>query len=173
MRLSIGITAAFAVGIGGIALWITWQMQQSLIKSLVLNDLGIEVAAMAMQYRSRIITLEAAYEQILIKADRNRLKQVLLNLIDNAVKYSDPHFAIALVLGLTAEGSMIHVCNCCLGIPLTQQHLIDEVRNCFTDSCSLGLSIVKIVVDSMGGSVIVRSKLGESSTFKVTLSSAA
>jgi hypothetical protein len=78
------------------------------LESLVLNDLIVEVAAMAMQYSSnRIITLEAAYEQILVKADRSRLKQVLINLIDNAIKYPDSHLAIALVLDLKAESALI------------------------------------------------------------------
>ena len=150
------------------------------LESLLLNDLVIEVTAMAMQYTDRIITLEAAHEQILVKADRSRLKQVLLNLIDNAVKYSDSHFAIAIVLDLKAESALIHVCDRGLGIPLSQQHLIferfyrvDEARNRFTGGCGLGLSFVKTLVDSMGGSVTVRSKLGEGSTFTVTLPSAA
>ena len=150
------------------------------IESLMLNDLVIEVATMAMQFRSRIITLEAAHEQILVKADRNRLKQILLNLIDNAVKYSDSPLAITLVLDLKADSAIIHVCDRGLGIPLTQQHLIferfyrvDEARNRSAGGCGLGLSIVKTLVDSMGGSVTVRSKLGEGSTFTVTLPSAA
>jgi len=149
------------------------------IESLMLNDLVIEVAAMAMQYSNRIITLEKNCEQILVKADRNRLKQVLLNLIDNAVKYSDSPLAIALVLDLKAESAIIHVCDRGLGIPLQQQHLIfdrfyrvDEARNRSTGGCGLGLSIVKTLVDSMGGSVTVRSNLGEGSTFTVTLPSA-
>lgn len=150
------------------------------LESLVLKDLVVEVAAIAMQYSNRIITLETTCEQILVKADHHRLKQILLNLIDNAVKYSDSHFAIALVLDLKAERALIHVCDRGLGIPLTQQHLIferfyrvDEVRNRSTGGCGLGLSIVKTLVDSMGGSITVRSKLGEGSTFTVTLPSAA
>ena len=149
-------------------------------ESLVLKDLVVEVAAIAMQYSNRIITLETTCEQILVKADRHRLKQILLNLIDNAVKYSDSHFAIALVLDLKAENAIIHVCDRGLGISLPQQHLIferfyrvDEARNRATGGCGLGLSIVKTLVDSMGGSVTVRSKLGEGSTFTVTLPSAA
>ena len=150
------------------------------LESLVLNDLVIEVAAMATQYTSRIVTLETTQEQIIVKADRNRLKQVILNLIDNAIKYSDSHFAIAIVLDLKAESGIIHVCDRGLGIPFAQQHLIferfyrvDEVRNRATGGCGLGLSIVKTLVDSMGGNVTVRSKLGEGSTFTVTLPSAA
>jgi signal transduction histidine kinase len=150
------------------------------LESLVLNDLVVEVAAIAMQYSDRIITLETTREQILVKADRHRLKQVILNLIDNAVKYSASHYAIALVLDLKAESAIIHVCDRGLGIPLTQQHLIferfyrvDETRNRSTGGCGLGLSIVKTLVDSMSGSVTVRSRPGEGSTFTVTLPSAA
>ena len=150
------------------------------LESLVLKDLVVEVAAIAMQYSNRIITLETTCQQILVKADRHCLKQILLNLIDNAVKYSESHFAIALVLDLKAECALIHVCDRGLGIPLAQQHLIferfyrvDEARNRSTGGCGLGLSIVKTLVDSMGGSVTVRSKLGEGSTFTVTLPSAA
>ena len=82
-------------------------------------------------------------------------------------------------LDSTAESAIIHVCDRGFGIPLTQQHLIferfyrvDEARNRSAGGCGLGLSIVKTLVDSMGGSVTVRSKLGEGSTFTVTLPSA-
>lgn len=148
------------------------------IESLVLNDLVVEVTDMAMQYRSRIISLETTSEQILVKADRSRLKQVLLNLIDNAIKYSDSHFAIAIVLELKAESAIIHVCDRGLGIPLQHQsriferfYRVDEARSRSAGGCGLGLSIVKTLVDSMGGSVTVRSKVGEGSTFTVILPS--
>lgn len=149
------------------------------LESLLLNDLVGEVAAMAKQYSNREITIATTANRIVVKADRHRLKQVLLNLIDNAVKYSDLHSAIAIKLDTSEERAIIHVCDRGLGIPLQHQqriferfYRVDEARNRTTGGCGLGLSIVKTLVDGMGGNVTVRSKLGEGSTFTVTLPSA-
>ncbi len=56
----------------------------------MLNDLVATVAGMAEQYNNRPIVIEAVPSAISVRADCNCLKQVLLNLIDNAVKFSDP-----------------------------------------------------------------------------------
>ncbi|KJH72778.1 sensor histidine kinase [Aliterella atlantica] len=150
------------------------------LELLLLNDLVGEVAAMAQQYSNREITLETSNSKIVVKADRHRLKQVILNLIDNAVKYSDLHSAIAIKLDTSDQRAIIHVCDRGLGIPLQHQqriferfYRVDEARNRATGGCGLGLSIVKTLVDGMGGNVTVRSKLGEGSIFTVTLPSAA
>lgn len=150
------------------------------LEPVLLNDLIEEVAAMAKQYSNREITIETTASRIIVKADRHRLKQVLLNLIDNAVKYSDLQSAIAIKLDTIAKRAIIHVCDRGLGIPLQHQsriferfYRVDEARNRATGGCGLGLSIVKTLVDGMGGNVTVRSKLGEGSTFTVTLPSAA
>lgn len=146
------------------------------LEPLLLNDLVEEVAAMAQQYSNREINIETNNRKILVKADRHRLKQVLLNLIDNAVKYSDSHSAIVIKLDTSAERAIIHVCDRGLGIPLQHQqriferfYRVDEARNRSTGGCGLGLSIVKTLVDGMSGNVTVRSKLGEGSVFTVTL----
>lgn len=146
------------------------------LEFLVLNDLVMEVAGMAEQYSNRVITIEAVAGSISVKADRNRLKQVLLNLIDNAVKYSDASQPIRLKLDQMGEQAIIQVCDQGFGIPLQHQtriferfYRVDETRARSTGGYGLGLSIVKTLVDGMGGSVTVRSKLGEGSTFTVTL----
>ncbi len=150
------------------------------LEPVLLNDLIEEVAAMAKRYSNREITIETTASRIIVKADRHRLKQVLLNLIDNAVKYSDLQSAIIIKLDTVAKQVIIHVCDRGLGIPLQHQsriferfYRVDEARNRATGGCGLGLSIVKTLVDGMGGNVTVRSKLGEGSIFTVTLPSAA
>lgn len=146
------------------------------IKSFVLNDLVVEVAGMAEQYSNRVITIKAIANPIEVRADRNRLKQVLLNLIDNAVKYSDSSQSVMLKLDQLGERAIIQVCDRGLGIPLQHQiriferfYRVDEARARSTGGYGLGLSIVKTFIDGMGGDVTVRSKLGEGSTFTVTL----
>lgn len=146
------------------------------LEPLILNDLVAEVVGMAELYSNRAIAVEASSALIEVKAERDRLKQVLLNLIDNAVKYSDPSEPITIKLDQQGEQATIQVCDKGYGIPLAQQariferfYRVDETRARSTGGYGLGLSIVKTLVEGMGGSVTVLSKLGEGSVFTVTL----
>ncbi len=146
------------------------------LESLVLKDLVAEVAVMAQRYSDRVILIEAEASTLQVRADRNRLEQVLLNLIDNALKYSDSSQPVTLKLDQLGSQTIIQVCDKGCGIPLPHQtriferfYRVDEARARTTGGYGLGLSIVKTLVDSMGGSVTVRSKLGEGSIFTVTL----
>ncbi|MGQ4649604.1 ATP-binding protein [Lyngbya aestuarii] len=146
------------------------------LEPLVLNELVAEVVSMAEQYSQREIKLEEATSLIEMKADRDRLKQVLLNLIDNAVKYSHPGTAITVKLSQLDEQVTIQVCDQGSGIPLQQQsriferfYRVDEARARSSGGTGLGLSIVKTLVEGMGGYITVRSKLDEGSVFTVAL----
>lgn len=121
-------------------------------------------------------TNEDATGDLEVIADANRLKQVLLNLIDNAVKYSDAGSLVTVALKKIEDKGIIEVWDKGRGIPLSQQsriferfYRIDEARNRATGGAGLGLSIVKSLVEGMGGSVKVRSKLNEGSAFTVIL----
>ncbi|QLE51745.1 HAMP domain-containing histidine kinase [Nostoc sp. C057] len=146
------------------------------MKSYVLNDLVEEVVVMAKKYSDHIIKIESNVDRIEVKADYSRLKQVLLNLIDNAIKYSEADTPILLELNQLEDRAIIQVCDRGYGIPLQQQariferfYRVDESRSHTTGGCGLGLSIVKTLVEGMGGSVSVQSKLGEGSTFTISL----
>lgn len=142
-------------------------------ENIVLNDLMKEVVGMAKQYSEREIALDLEPSNVTIKADSHRLKQVLLNLIDNAVKYSEPETSVTLKLTKNNNFATIHVCDRGVGIPLQQQGRIferffrvDESRN-RAGGTGLGLSIVKTLVEGMGGNISVRSQLNEGSTFTI------
>ncbi|MEH1908252.1 MAG: HAMP domain-containing sensor histidine kinase [Nostoc sp.] len=146
------------------------------IKSYVLNDLVEEVVVMAEKYSDRVITIESKVYPIEVKADYSRLKQVLLNLIDNAVNYSEANTPVIFKLNQLQDKAIIQLCDRGYGIPLQQQariferfYRVDESRSHATGGCGLGLSIVKTLVEGMGGSVSVQSKLGEGSTFTISL----
>ncbi len=111
-----------------------------------------------------------------MRADRDSLKQVLINLIDNAMKYSDPNTRIAVKIEQIAENAIIQVSDQGLGIPLQQQtriferfYRVDGARTRSIGGSGLGLAIVKTLVEGMGGTVTVRSRPGEGSIFTVTL----
>ncbi|RCJ24696.1 two-component sensor histidine kinase [Nostoc minutum NIES-26] len=146
------------------------------MKSYVLNDLVEEIVVMAEKYSDRVITIESTSYPIEVKVDYSRIKQVLLNLIDNAVKYSEAGTPVIFKLNQLKETAIIQVCDKGYGIPLQHQariferfYRVDESRSHMTGGCGLGLSIVKTLVEGMGGSVSVQSKLGEGSIFTISL----
>ncbi|MEB3178875.1 MAG: HAMP domain-containing sensor histidine kinase [Nostocaceae cyanobacterium] len=154
------------------------------MEDCVLNDLVAEVVLMAERFSDNRIIIEASKDTIKVKADYNRLKQVLLNLMENAVKYSPPFTPVIIKLNQQEEDVIIQVCDQGYGIPLKHQariferfYRVDENRSHTTGGTGLGLAIVKTFVESMGGSVEVRSRsisegvsrLGEGSVFTVKL----
>ncbi|MEB3341236.1 HAMP domain-containing sensor histidine kinase [Okeania sp.] len=143
------------------------------------NFLGGELSLKSKnvgQVKERYVDKSGDFLSIKITADVNRLKQVLLNLIDNAVKYSDEKSSIILNVYTQNNEAIIQVCDQGQGIPLSQQAKIferfyrgDEARNRAGNGAGLGLSIVKTLVEGMGGNIQVYSKLEQGSVFTVKL----
>jgi heavy metal sensor kinase len=145
------------------------------LEPLPLNGLVAEVAGMAEKFSHRSIQVDAE-EPIEAIFDRDRLKQVLINLIDNAVKYSDRDRPIQLTLAQVERQAIIQVRDRGVGIPLQDQgriferfYRVDEARSRSTGGHGLGLAIVKTLVEGMGGHITVRSNLHEGSVFTIAL----
>lgn len=97
-------------------------------------------------------------------------------MIDNAIKYSEDGTPIVFKLDQLQDKAIIQVCDQGYGIPLQHQariferfYRVDESRSHATGGSGLGLSIVKTLVEGMGGNVSVQSKLGEGSMFTISL----
>ena len=107
-------------------------------------------------------------------ADPDRLRQVLLDLIENAHKYSPAGTAITARLSTANGMAVVEVIDQGIGIPPDDLPKVFErfhrASNASVSSGSgLGLSIVQLLVEAMGGSVSVTSQLGQGSTFTVQL----
>jgi PAS domain S-box-containing protein len=117
--------------------------------------------------------------RLMVKGDPLRLSQVITNLLSNAVKYSPDGGEVA-VRG-TVNGSIaeISVEDSGLGIPAEHlPYVFDrfyrvDVSNQAIGGTGLGLTICKLIVEGHGGQIRVESKVGEGSTFTVTLPLAA
>ncbi len=103
----------------------------------------------------------------LIWADRDRVWQVLMNLVENAVKYSPDGGLIEVRVRSTPTLSSITVRDWGLGMPQSQQnalfHAMEQGKRLEqhnTVGLGLGLYIVRTLVEAMGGSVMVRSSSG-------------
>lgn len=114
-----------------------------------------------------------------VKADPDLLRQVFINLVDNAVKYTPPGGKIWIEAQESDEFIEVGVCDTGIGIP-TQDiprlferfYRVDKARSRQLGGTGLGLSIVKHIVKSLGGDIKVESKLGEGSKFILTLKKA-
>lgn len=97
-------------------------------------------------------------EQITVRGDRHRLRQVLLNLVDNAVKYNEPKGKVTLDLRRNGEQAVVTVTNTGPGIAPEQLPRVfdrffrgDAARRVRADGCGLGLSIAHWVITAHGG----------------------
>lgn len=141
-----------------------------------LNALSLEVFKVMQLISNHAFQLEASAVDIYAMADGDRLKQVLVNLLENAVRYSRCEDPVIVKLDQTNNSAIIQVCDRGEGIPLQHQarifdrcYRVDEARARATGGTGLGLSIVKSLVEGMGGTVQVQSTPDEGSIFTVTL----
>jgi signal transduction histidine kinase len=130
--------------------------------------------------RPLLLTLpeEAAEGPVRAVAETDRLQQVLLNLIENADKYSPPGRPINLDLTREDEGLCISVRDQGIGIAAEDlPRVFDRFhrgRNAVEHErgSGLGLSVVKLLVEAMGGSIDVESKIDVGSCFHIHLPAA-
>lgn len=115
-------------------------------------------------------------DQALVWGDRERLHQVLLNLADNALKYTPEGGAITLSLEIQAGWVKVTVSDTGIGIsPKEQEHIferffrVDKARSRDLGSSGLGLSIVQWIAQAHDGRVTVESTPGIGSTFTLWL----
>ena len=111
-----------------------------------------------------------------VMADRDRIEEVLQNLLDNAVKYSPGRPAIIVACRATGDEVIISVSDAGMGISLREQEQIFErfhragngVAHS-TQGAGLGLYICRAIVEAHGGHIWVESTLHQGSTFSFSL----
>lgn len=111
---------------------------------------------------------------VLVAGDRERLKQVLVNLIDNAIKYNIPGGKVSVEVSTSADRGLIVISDTGVGIaPEDTQFIFDRFYRVSTDrgesGAGLGLAIVKSICHAHGGSVTVTSGICNGSVFLVEL----
>jgi len=105
--------------------------------------------------------------------DREKVRQVIINLLDNASKFSPAGSNITIRFRAHAQETEVYVAD--HGPGILPEHLPRVYERFFKSSASrgggtgLGLAIVKHIIEAHGGSVYVRSRLGEGATFGFTL----
>jgi two-component system phosphate regulon sensor histidine kinase PhoR len=111
-----------------------------------------------------------------IMANPDWLKQILINLLDNSIKYTQPFGKVAITCLQEDEQAILLVEDTGIGIPATDVPLIfdrfyrvDRARSRTSGGTGLGLSIVKFIVEMHGGTIEVKSSLNIGTTFTIRL----
>lgn len=109
-----------------------------------------------------------------VSMDKDKLKQIMYNLLSNALKYLKEHGQVTVILKNESDNIIIQVKDNGLGIPEKDLPYIferfyrsDVSRNKGTGGSGIGLTITKAMVEAHNGRIYVESKLGEGSTFTI------
>ncbi|MEG0470887.1 MAG: HAMP domain-containing sensor histidine kinase [Solibacillus sp.] len=129
--------------------------------------------AFAMKNIKLILHCEGEHQ---LFADALRLEQIIINLLDNALKYSDEQSEVILHVSQNEENNIISVTDSGIGIPANEINFIfdklyrvEKSRSRAFGGSGIGLSVVKELVEAHGGTIEVKSKRGEGSTFTITI----
>lgn len=119
---------------------------------------------------------EVPAEELMVCGDEQQLSQVLVILIDNAIKYTEPGGRVTVAGRSDAGGVEILVADTGLGIPPEEQekifrrfYRVDKARSRAQGGTGLGLSIAAYIVTRHGGKIDVYSREGEGTQMRVCL----
>ena len=149
----------------------------SLVESPMIDIINnaLQICHVAIAERKIEIEVSCA-DSVTLNVDPTLLEQALVNLLDNAVKYSDIGGTIH--ISVTEKSGSVTIAVRDHGVGINKKHLprlferfyrVDKARSRQLGGTGLGLAIVKHVVQAHGGSISVESTPGEGSTFSIHL----
>ncbi|AWI03922.1 HAMP domain-containing sensor histidine kinase [Clostridium drakei] len=138
--------------------------------NFIIKDVCCLVKNSAEKKNIKVVTIGDELPNL--KGDNDRFKQMLINLVDNAIKYSDNN-------GIVKIGTRVENNNCIIwvedeGVGISREHIdriferfyrIDKARSRAQGGTGLGLAIVKHIVMTLNGNIRVESEIGEGSKF--------
>jgi signal transduction histidine kinase len=142
-------------------------------------DLGllIEKECHSLEGKARRygVTIERKLDQVMIYADRECLSILLVNLLDNAIKYNKEDGQIRIQCSKTETNAVVEIRDTGIGIPSELKEkvfepffTVEKNRSRQTGGSGLGLSLVKKLVELQQGTIILKASGKEGSTFLLT-----
>ncbi len=154
-------------------------LERELVRlDLLVADVAATTEPLATE---RSITIEVLAQQpAAVLGDEVRLIQVIMNLVDNAIAYTNAGGKVTLEVGVKYNNAYLIVRD--TGIGIAKEHLVhiferfyrvDPARSRAADNTGLGLAITEWIVQAHGGKISVESEVGKGTTFTVMLPIAA
>jgi len=153
---------------------------KSNMQEMFLRDIVLDVVE-NLQYKAEDENIELVVhdfdKNIQIRADRNQIKQVLINLVENAIKYNKENGKVEIGMNQLGSGKIeMFVKDTGIGIDtsdierVTERFFrVDKSRSRERGGTGLGLSIVKHIIEAHGEKLTIESKPDEGSVFRFTL----
>lgn len=147
---------------------------ESVIVGPVIQEIVSQMEPLRKSFGVGIVTENLADAEHIILVDKMRFKQILINLVSNAIKYNRAEGMVSISVDNQPEAIAIRVRDTGVGIP---QERMDDLFEPFNrlnyefgdiEGTGIGLSITKQLVSRMNGTLAVESEVGEGSCFTVS-----
>ncbi|MEZ4646487.1 MAG: ATP-binding protein [Chloroflexota bacterium] len=145
-------------------------------RPVALDNTLFEVYRQVSRLQGAVTVTVTEIDQVSVLGDADRLKQLLLILVDNAIKYTPAGGAVSLSLSRTDGWAKLQVSDTGVGIPaqdiphiFERFYRVDKARSRAQGGSGLGLAIAKWIATAHGGWIKVESTVGEGTTFTVSL----
>ena len=145
-----------------------WNMKRLNILSIIRDCvMKMEIAA---KQKNQLLSFEAQEELCEIKGDRDRIEQVIINIIGNAIKYTPENGSIKVTAEMLGNNVEIKIADNGMGIPredlprlFERFYRVDKARSRAMGGTGLGLSIAKNIVEAHNGTIRIESEYGKGS----------
>jgi two-component system phosphate regulon sensor histidine kinase PhoR len=142
-----------------------------------LYDLSERCCSMLLEiFPEAQVSIDKRKKEVVLIADMDLLELALMNLIENAAKYSNCPAQIQVILDEKSNEVIIQVSDKGIGIPLAdQEHIfdrfytVDKAHSQKMGGSGLGLSIVKTIIEKHFGTITLESEMGKGSTFTIRM----
>lgn len=137
---------------------------------------AVELLQHTAQDKQIELTMDLSKNRIPVAGENDRIKQMMINLIDNAIKYTPAGGSVHVTVARENDRCIISVRDTGIGIPeeniprlFERFYRVDKSRSRAMGGTGLGLAIVKHIVSLLGGHISVQSEVGAGTQFEILL----